>query len=461
MSNALAIAAVTATLRNLLQSINQVTGLEDTTVSTKPPDQSRNHNDANQLNLFLYQVLPNAAWRNMDNPQYVKSGETSMPPLPLNLYYMLTAYGRGHDDVFGHRLLGEAMSILYDHPLLGPQEIQAALPSDSNSGLQNQVERVRITLQPLSVEEIFRLWSGFQTQYRVSVSYEVAVVLIDSKMPGRTPLPVLTRGREDRGVTSQAGLTPPFPTIGELLLPHPPSALLNDDLTLKGHDLLPGPDPALPPAEQIDNSQTKVRFTNPRWPVPVELGVKLGSTPTANVLTVALSDVSNSATTWPAGFYTVAVVYRNSSGRVMRTSNELSFSLAPQILTPPHGPGISATHSGNKMTITLRCRPAIQRTVQQMEPGGPQTVQQEQRVNLLVGDREVPVVFPDPSPPPPVEDLTPLQDLTFEIKDLDVRPLPVGDYFVRLRVDGVDSLLVNRAVQPPQFDQSQKVTIPS
>jgi hypothetical protein len=31
---------------------------------------------------------------------------------------------------------------------------------------------------------------------------------------------------------------------------------------------------------------------------------------------------------------------------------------------------------------------------------------------------------------------------------------------VRLRIDGVDTLLVNRAVDPPEFDESQKVTIP-
>jgi hypothetical protein len=30
---------------------------------------------------------------------------------------------------------------------------------------------------------------------------------------------------------------------------------------------------------------------------------------------------------------------------------------------------------------------------------------------------------------------------------------------VRLRVDGVDSLLVDRSVSPPVFDTSQKVTV--
>ena len=39
---------------------------------------------------------------------------------------------------------------------------------------------------------------------------------------------------------------------------------------------------------------------------------------------------------------------------------------------------------------------------------------------------------------------------------LDLQP---GSYFVRLRADGVDSLLVNKAVTPPVFDSIQKVTV--
>jgi hypothetical protein len=34
-----------------------------------------------------------------------------------------------------------------------------------------------------------------------------------------------------------------------------------------------------------------------------------------------------------------------------------------------------------------------------------------------------------------------------------------GLYFVRLRVDGVDSILVNRALTPPEFDTTQEVTV--
>src|SRR5262249_53185574 len=125
MSNALAIGAVTGALSNLLQNVNQGTGLSGVSITTQAPDRARNGKSGNQLNLFLYQVLPNAAWRNMDIPQRVRSGETAMPPLALNLYYMLTAFGDGDDDLFGHLLLGHAMRIFYDHALLGPPEIQA------------------------------------------------------------------------------------------------------------------------------------------------------------------------------------------------------------------------------------------------------------------------------------------------------------------------------------------------
>src|SRR6266852_3744859 len=152
MSNELAIGAVTATLSSLLQNVNQGTGLNGVNITTRPPDKARD-GTSNQINLFLYQVLPNAAWRNMDIPQQVRPGETSMPPLALNLFYMMTAYGAGDSDVLGHLLLGHAMGILYDNPLLFSNDINTALSKsnapgvseDLNSELQNQVERVRIT----------------------------------------------------------------------------------------------------------------------------------------------------------------------------------------------------------------------------------------------------------------------------------------------------------------------------
>ena len=36
-----------------------------------------------------------------------------------------------------------------------------------------------------------------------------------------------------------------------------------------------------------------------------------------------------------------------------------------------------------------------------------------------------------------------------------------GNQWLRLRVDGVDSLLVNRNIKPPEFDATQQVMIPA
>jgi hypothetical protein len=174
MSNSLAIAAVTATLRRLLdQELNAE--LPGTRVSTRPPDRARDGQTGNQVNLFLYQTLPNAAWRNMA-ASAGRDAAASLPPLALNLYYLLSAYGQGEDDPepMSHRLLGAAMRVFHDHPVLEPDAIREAL-----AGSQ-QTERVRITLQPLSLEEMTKLWTMFQTQYRLSVTYEVSVVLIGS-----------------------------------------------------------------------------------------------------------------------------------------------------------------------------------------------------------------------------------------------------------------------------------------
>lgn len=404
MSNALAIAAVTATLEAVLShGVHSDSDLIDTQMTALPPDKARGSIITNQLNLFLYQVLPDAAWRNMNVPSQVKPGETGMPPLALTLHYLMTAYARENDNSqpFDHHLLGKAMSVLYDHALLGPDEIKLALPG---SGLERQAERVRITLQPLSVEEISKLWTGFATQYRLSVGYEVSVALIDSTQPVKTPLPVLTRGAQDKGPSSHADLIPPFPALDSVTSPNQqPSARLGDTLALAGHDL--------------DGTNIGVMFDHALWPVPREVAPNPGGTPTQ--LTVKIPD---QPTVWPAGFYTLAVLVQRPSETYRRTTNQLSFSLAPSItITPNSAPAGS-------VTLTVTCSPEVW---------------PEQSVSLLLGDQDL-------SSPPVLSKTATVAFAASLIK---------GDYFARLRVDGVDSLLVNRSVTPPVFDPTQKVTM--
>lgn len=412
MSNAVAVAATTLTLQTILQT-NIVsdptdTDLTDTTVTILPPDKARGNSSANQLNLFLYQILPSAAWRNMNIPTQVMPGETGTPPLALTLHYLITAFGRDNDTTlpYGHHLLGKAMSILYDHALLGPDEIRLyATPSFPSNNLDQQVERVRITLQPLTLDEIAKLWSGLVTQYRLSVGYEVSVMLIDSTAPKKTPLPVLTRGPADQGFSSQASLVPPLPALTQLLFPNAQVAgRLGDTIVLAGVNL--------------DGTNVGVVFNHALWTAPVEIAPQPGST--SSQVSVVIPD---SPAVWPAGFYTITLMVQRAGETIRRSTNQLSFSLAPKITITP------ASAAGPNVTYTVQCSPEVW---------------VNQSAMLLLGDQEAPA---QPF-------TTQTGTLTFNAQNLSA-----GDYFVRLRVDGIDSLLVNRAVSPPAFDPTQRVTV--
>ena len=140
MSNALAIGAVTAVLRDLLNNglidhdIPAAVG--DVAVSALPPDRvvsSSNGEDPNQLNLFLHRVTPNVGWRNANLPTFDQNGRrVSNTPLGLDLHYLLTAYGS--EDFHAEILLGYAMQLMHDTPVLRRDAIRRALEAPSPVG---------------------------------------------------------------------------------------------------------------------------------------------------------------------------------------------------------------------------------------------------------------------------------------------------------------------------------------
>jgi hypothetical protein len=300
--------------------------------------------------------------------------------------------------------------------LAGDDELLKAFAS---AELAEQAEQIKIVPQSADAEDVSKLWTAFQAHYRPTAAYQATVVLIESQRVSRSPLPVLTRGREDKGVISQPDLTSPFP---ELTAATPPnnqiSAELGDVLTLKGHHL--------------DGSDIAVRFTNPRLRKVLEAIQFESNTPSqiAVELRKAVDQDAPADTpprkSWSAGVYSVAVLVQRPGEAFRRTTNELPFALAPEIRT------VDATRDGdgNRVTFTVTCGPEVGL---------------EQRAALLVGNLEI-QARPHRNQTDP---------LTFV-----ARSVPPGEYFVRLRVDGVDSLLVNRSVTPPVFDPNQKVTVP-
>lgn len=413
MSNVLAIAATTRTLRNLLLARIPVLDAElaDLEVSLQPPDLARKGISKTQLNVFLFQVVTNTAWRNQDMPGQVRSGEAAPPALALNLHYLITSWGRGDSDseALSHRVLAAAMSTLHDHPLLDRDDIANALPDND---LASQVERVRLTPLPQSVEELSKLWTAFQTSYRVSAAYEATVVLIDSQRTARAPLPVLRRGAQDRGVFTMSSAAP---VLDALAYPRAQTAVrLGEAVILSGR--------------QLGTDHTVVRFTSPRLDAPIDLTPLAGGA--AGTLQVALADASvdpDIVARWAPGLYSVALLQQLPDLPAL-LSNELPLALAPSITL-----GALAAATGD-ITLEVSCVPRIR---------------EGQRVFLLFGDRLLLLQ----SMSNPIDTHQPTA-LVFQIPGVSA-----GTYTVRLRVDGADSIPVDFSGSSPVFDPQQQVVV--
>src|SRR5215470_6001606 len=93
MGNDLAIATVTATVRDLpFSAISPVIPGADVTMVR--PDGTASGVPTTGVNVFLYQVTPSAALRTDDLPTRNQAGDLiQRPRIGLDLHYLLTFYG--------------------------------------------------------------------------------------------------------------------------------------------------------------------------------------------------------------------------------------------------------------------------------------------------------------------------------------------------------------------------------
>src|SRR5436309_11922535 len=93
MSNFLAVATVTAALTEFIQAaIGPDVGAAS--VTTTRPDGSGTGTPATSVNVYLYQVTPNAAFGNVDLPTRRANGDlVQRPQAALDLHYLLTFLG--------------------------------------------------------------------------------------------------------------------------------------------------------------------------------------------------------------------------------------------------------------------------------------------------------------------------------------------------------------------------------
>jgi hypothetical protein len=437
MSSALAIAAVSASLKDLLNNglINHdLSSIGSFAVTAQPPDRiTTGQTEPNQLNLFLYQVTPNAGWRNTGLPSRDSQGaRIHNPPLALDLHYLLTAYGAV--DLNAEVLLGYAMQLLHENPMLTRQQLRAALappsPVDgailpgpfgtlSAADLADQIELLKITPVYLGTEDLSKLWTAMQARYRPSMAYLVSVVLIQSDARTRSALPVLKRGPDDRGPVVRGAPVPVLASVRPATSEGLPAVRLGEDLVVSGTDLQPSA-----ATLQLESIRHDIQRALPLTTAPGNAGPRVVHVP-------SIAEEPSGMSGWAVGVYTAAIRIAEPDRPVWMT-NGVPVALAPLIAVTP------LAAAAGTVNLTVTCTPRLR-------------PEQEAGARLLFGDTSVKAASIT-TPANPSEPTT----LVFHLPGV-----VAGTYLVRLRIDGIDSLPITASGSPPKlgFDPQQTVTV--
>ncbi|HWE85324.1 MAG TPA: Pvc16 family protein [Terracidiphilus sp.] len=398
MSDYLAVAGVSAVLKALLNAGLSNGGpatvlISPPGITNKAPDMIPTGGDEPpQLNLFMYYASINPALRNEGLPSMGPNGSLlSNPPLAINLHYLVTAYGANAFDP--ELLLAFAMQVFHNTPVVPRDVIQSALtdlgkgtPSNeqqliTGSTLASQIEHIRITPEALTTEEIYRLWTAFQTHYRPTTSYQVSVVVIQNTQSYQSNLPVQKRALVALPLTG-----PMITTVS------PQMAAVGQILTINGSNFLNGPP-----------SNTLVSFegNTPVTPLSVQ----------GNCVRVAVP------TSLSAGICNVRIMCNvtfpsSSTPHPCFASNAAPFQLIPT-LQPATIPPYQATQ-GSALKLTVS--PAVGNL---------------QEVVVYIGDQAIPQPQAPPTGPSTSTTVTVTVPSTIAPKT----------YPIRVEVDGAQSLL--------------------
>jgi hypothetical protein len=139
------------------------------------------------ISLFLYRIEVNSALRNLPAKTGL-DGITRRPPLPLDLYFMLTVWAK--DVIKQQRILGWAMRTLEDAPILSAGRLNHF---GTETDVFQSFETVEIIFNSLSLQDWSNLWGAFKVSVPTSLTYIVRVVGIDSTISAEVSAPVQTR----------------------------------------------------------------------------------------------------------------------------------------------------------------------------------------------------------------------------------------------------------------------------
>lgn len=127
-----------------------------------------------QLTLYLYYVEENGDFR--QNGMITENlNKMRYPPLSLKLHYLLTAHSKTElhtRSIDESKILGKAMQVLFDNNVLAGSRLEG--------GLKENRDGIQINMNKLTFEELQKIWAFPGAPYKLSVSYSVQPVLMNS-----------------------------------------------------------------------------------------------------------------------------------------------------------------------------------------------------------------------------------------------------------------------------------------
>lgn len=135
------------------------------------------------VSLWLYRIVRDEHRYN-DPHRRVSDNELQKRALPVRLHYLVTPRA-GEDQkklILEQEILGRILQAFHDEPKITGTRLSGDF---AGTGVE-----LTVRLEPMTLEEITRVWDALDASYKLSVSYEVSVVFVESGLPPRRIAPV-------------------------------------------------------------------------------------------------------------------------------------------------------------------------------------------------------------------------------------------------------------------------------
>ena len=143
-------------------------------VSLATPDGMESAGDVG-LSMWLYRLVRDEQTLNRP-PRRISATLTRRQPLPVRAHYLMTPIITGNANLPAPEaeqlIIGRVLQTFHDEPLIsGP---------DLAGSYQGTSVELAVRLETLGLDETSRIWEGLERSYQLSISYEVAIVVIGS-----------------------------------------------------------------------------------------------------------------------------------------------------------------------------------------------------------------------------------------------------------------------------------------